>query len=1083
MSVGRPIVLLCILVVSTPTSAKDRHYFISADEVEWNYAPSGQNKVTDDQSYPAELIENRSNRIGSTYTKIIYREYTDATFSNLVDVPAWAGFVGPLIKGEIGDTLYIHFRNNAALIQRNFSVHPHGYFYNKGNEGAVYIDGTSGAQALDDDVAPGETFTYIWEGNKLHKPDSNDFHDKCAAFTYHSHVLASRDVDSGLMGVALICNKGTLDANNKRRDVDKELFVYADITDENNSWYIEHNLQKCGNLNECTTHHTNGDDDFAKSNEMAHINGYVYGNLPDFNVCKGTSVVWYFMSVQRGIHTLHINGQTMVIERKRTDTAALHPASVYSGFMTPVNPGRWLLYSRNQDYYVDGMQAFLTVDQCQTNTGVVSRNYYLAIEEIIWNYAPGNVTYPSADVFLENGPERIGSTYKKAMFIEYTDDTFTNPKPREQHWGLAGPPIKTQVNDHVVVKVLNRVNRTFSFLVNGVAITKLNEGAFYKNDPQDSGLSGSLIQPNTDRTYEFDVTEDVGPEAKNDDCITYIYHSAVDLNRDIHTGLFGPFLVCKPRTLATDGSAIGVDKEFFLNWMIIDENLSWFIDDNIATHTSGQPPVNKNDEDFQLSNQMRAINGYTYGTLPGLEMSPGERTVWYMYGLGGQADHHHFSFEGNNFDFDSRHLDTTSVFPGIGQAVTMIPDQTGWLLLRDAQLELEHEGMFAWYNVSGETVSLKAGIPPGQLGITRRYYIGIVTEDWDYCPTKIDPVDGESLLDPEHPGYIFVRNDGPFLGTVYTKVLYKEFTDDTFSIQKNRTTDEEHLGLLGPFIRCSVGDTIEIVLKNFDTTHSYNIVPRNLVFSDGSSITEATSTGPGNMTTYSYFIPERSGPTPDQPNCVGSIYTSRTNALNDPYSGLIGPLVICKRGTLDSSGERTDTVDKEFAAGFIIFNENLSTLKEVNFENVSATNRNDGDFIESNLYHSINGYLYGNQPGIVFNEGDYVAWYIFGFGAVEDIHTVHFHGQLYLRKTTVTTRRDVTELFAGTYETVEMLGYNPGTWLYHCHLAEHPVEGMESAYTVLPSARRRRRSSVTSMRRQKREEHLHNRQQGKLALQ
>jgi hypothetical protein len=48
-----------------------------------------------------------------------------------------------------------------------------------------------------------------------------------------------------------------------------------------------------------------------------------------------------------------------------------------------------------------------------------------------------------------------------------------------------------------------------------------------------------------------------------------------------------------------------------------------------------------------------------------------------MYGLGGQVDHHHFSFEGNNFKFDNRNLDTASVFPGVGQTVTMIPDQTG----------------------------------------------------------------------------------------------------------------------------------------------------------------------------------------------------------------------------------------------------------------------------------------------------------------------------------------------------------------------------------------------------------------------
>jgi hypothetical protein len=49
------------------------------------------------------------------------------------------------------------------------------------------------------------------------------------------------------------------------------------------------------------------------------------------------------------------------------------------------------------------------------------------------------------------------------------------------HYGLAGPPIKAQVGERVVVVVLNRASRPYSFLANGVEITKENEGAYYKN--------------------------------------------------------------------------------------------------------------------------------------------------------------------------------------------------------------------------------------------------------------------------------------------------------------------------------------------------------------------------------------------------------------------------------------------------------------------------------------------------------------------------------------------------------------------------------------------------------------------------
>jgi hypothetical protein len=50
---------------------------------------------------------------------------------------------------------------------------------------------------------------------------------------------------------------------------------------------------------------------------------------------------------------------------------------------------------------------------------------------------------------------------------------------------------------------------------------------------------------------------------------------------------------------------IGVNREFYLNWMVIDENKSWYIDENIQRFTNEQHLVDKNDPDFQLSNKMR----------------------------------------------------------------------------------------------------------------------------------------------------------------------------------------------------------------------------------------------------------------------------------------------------------------------------------------------------------------------------------------------------------------------------------------------------------------------------------------------
>lgn len=46
-------------------------------------------------------------------------------------------------------------------------------------------------------------------------------------------------------------------------------------------------------------------------------------------------------------------------------------------------------------------------------------------------------------------------------------------------------------------------------------------------------------------------------------------------------------------------------------------------------------------------------------------------------------------------------------------------------------------------------------------------------------------------------------------------------------------------------------------------------------------------------------------------------------------------------------------------------------------------------------------------------------------------------------------RADVVDLFPGTFEIVEMVASNPGTWLMHCHVSDHVHAGMETLFTVL----------------------------------
>ncbi len=42
-------------------------------------------------------------------------------------------------------------------------------------------------------------------------------------------------------------------------------------------------------------------------------------------------------------------------------------------------------------------------------------------------------------------------------------------------------------------------------------------------------------------------------------------------------------------------------------------------------------------------------------------------------------------------------------------------------------------------------------------------------------------------------------------------------------------------------------------------------------------------------------------------------------------------------------------------------------------------------------------------------------------------------------------------LLAMEMRVADMTPDNPGTWLFHCHVADHLMAGMQSLYTVLPA--------------------------------
>ena len=55
---------------------------------------------------------------------------------------------------------------------------------------------------------------------------------------------------------------------------------------------------------------------------------------------------------------------------------------------------------------------------------------------------------------------------------------------------------------------------------------------------------------------------------------------------------------------------------------------------------------------------------------------------------------------------------------------------------------------------------------------------------------------------------------------------------------------------------------------------------------------------PGAEYTYVWFVEENQGPGPNDSNCVTRMYHSHVDTLKDVSSGLLGPILTCKRGNI-----------------------------------------------------------------------------------------------------------------------------------------------------------------------------------------
>jgi len=364
--------------------------------------------------------------------------------------------------------------------------------------------------------------------------------------------------------------------------------------------------------------------------------------------------------------------------------------------------------------------------------------------------------------------------------------------------------------------------------------------------------------------------------------------------------------------------------------------------------------------------------------------------------------------------------------------------------------------------------------PPKAGGRVRTYYVAAEETEWDYAPLGIDMNTGKPF---EGTAAAYTQPGPNHIGHVYRKAVYREYTDGTFTTRKPRAPQDEYLGLLGPILRAEVGDTIKVVFKN-KASRPYSVHPHGLFYekaSEGSmyadNVPDEQKTGamvpPGATFTYEWEVPERAGPGPNDPSSIVWVYHSHVNEYKDVASGLVGPIIVARRGQTNSDGTPKD-VDREIVALFTAFNENQSWYVQQNIAahisaaDQKALNKRDAKmsdphmyvtftgngFAETNFKFSINGYLYGDGPVMTMKQGQHVRWYLLDVGDVVNFHTPHWLGG------TVNfqgRRTDVFDLLPAGMETADMVPDAPGLWVLRCQVDDHMQAGMMARYEVRPA--------------------------------
>jgi FtsP/CotA-like multicopper oxidase with cupredoxin domain len=287
-------------VVEFARGGQLREYWFQSDSFFHNVMPTGVDGMTGNTFTASQ----------TSFWAIGYRAFTPNWGKPLpgsADIGANTGIPGPIIRGEVGDTIRVHYRNNDTYYKQAHSISVHALYFTPENDGgwSWMLRDTPGTA-----VQPGETYTYEWKAI----PRS------VGTWPYHDHskhfdpgrgtVVMEAGAELGLYGMIAITDQNT-------PPVDKEMTTVW------SSFY--------------------SGDIPGLSQDYHTFDGLAYlGNTPTMTAKIGQRIRWRVVSLGNDFHTFHVHGHSWMHNGRFDDTIVIGPgATLTFDYLEDAAPGQW----------------------------------------------------------------------------------------------------------------------------------------------------------------------------------------------------------------------------------------------------------------------------------------------------------------------------------------------------------------------------------------------------------------------------------------------------------------------------------------------------------------------------------------------------------------------------------------------------------------------------------------------------------------------------------------------------------------------------------------------------------------------